>query len=162
LKLERKFPVEVFEDPRAEEVKFLRCMQCGRCTGSCPAAYAFEDFSPRKVILKLLEGEIEDLLKGDMIWHCGQCYTCHLRCPRGNSPATAVLILRELSLERGYSNDRVKEIVDRCGMLMWKKGVNFHGKETRELPNEAVCDVQDILKQSGYEKLLKKLEADLS
>ncbi|RLG35269.1 hypothetical protein DRN98_01575 [Methanosarcinales archaeon] len=161
LEIERKFPVEVFEDPRAKEIKFLRCIQCGRCTGGCPAAYVFDDFSPRKVILKLLEGEIDDLLRKDLIWHCGQCYTCHMRCPRGNSPATAVLILRELALERGYSIGKVKEIADQCGRLMWAKGVNFYGEGSRELSDEAICEVQEVLKQSGYKSFLEMLGVDL-
>ncbi|MHC1573233.1 MAG: 4Fe-4S dicluster domain-containing protein [Candidatus Syntropharchaeales archaeon] len=161
LAIGKKFPVEVLEDPRAEDIGLLRCMQCGRCTGGCPAAGVFEDFSPRLIMHELIEGETENVLKGDMIWKCGQCYTCHLRCPRGNSPAMVILILRELSLKRGYSKDKVKEIAAKCGVPMWKKGVNFYEEGSRELPDEAAYEVEDILRRSGYEAFLKALGVDL-
>ena len=162
LAIDKETPDEIFEDPRSEGINLLRCMQCGRCTGGCPAAAVFPDFSPRRIMLDLYEGKIEELLKGDMIWQCGQCYTCHLRCPRGNSPATIILILREISLKRGFAKDKVKKIADKCSVLMWTKGVNFQEDGTRELPPEAADEVREVLKKSGYDKLLKDLEVDLS
>ncbi|OYT62291.1 hypothetical protein B6U67_04635 [Methanosarcinales archaeon ex4484_138] len=153
---------EVFEDPRIEEIGLRRCLQCGRCTGSCPATYVFSEFSPRTIVLEILEGRMDDLLKGDLIWACGQCYTCHLRCPRGNSPATVILVLRELALIHGYATDKVKEIAERCGRSMWERGVNFYEEGARELPVEAVADLQEALKKGEYDSFLKRIGADLS
>ena len=160
--IKREPPVEVFEDLRMEKIGLRRCMQCGRCTGSCPASYVFEEFSPRMIILELLEGEIDDLLKRDLIWMCGQCYTCHLRCPRGNSPATVILVLRELALRQGYAEEKVKEIAERCGCTMWEKGVNFYEEGSRELPAKAVAGLQEALKKGKYDAFLKHLGVDLS
>ena len=151
----------VFEDPRTEKIGLRRCLQCGRCTGSCPATYVFSEFSPRTIVLELLEGRMDGLLKGDLIWMCGQCYTCHLRCPRGNSPATVILVLRELALRQGYATDKVKEIAERCGRSMWEKGVNFHKEGSREIPDKAVADLQEALKKGEYDSFLKRLGVDL-
>jgi heterodisulfide reductase subunit C len=42
----------------------MRCMQCGKCSASCPAALLFDDFSPRDVMLRAMKGEIESLVMG--------------------------------------------------------------------------------------------------
>ncbi len=81
------------------------CLNCGVCTAVCPAAEVY-DYSPREVmnIVSTQDDDliIEELLKSDKIWFCGQCFSCKTRCPRGNSPASVVLALRRLSVRHGY------------------------------------------------------------
>ncbi len=79
------------------------CMNCGVCTAICPAA-EFYDYDPRDICNVLMskdEEKIEDLLKGDKIWHCGQCLSCKTRCPRGNVPGLLISLLREVSIRVG-------------------------------------------------------------
>jgi heterodisulfide reductase subunit C len=91
-----------------EDVRFREglkaCMNCGICTAICPAA-EFYDYDPR-VLLTTIEtgdnGEIEAILKSDVIWYCGQCMSCKTRCPRGNTPGMVVSVLRKVSQELGY------------------------------------------------------------
>ncbi len=74
------------------------------CTAICPAA-EFYDYDPRKICDMVQRGDdetIEQLLKSDTIWYCGQCLSCKTRCPRGNAPAEVILILRKVSQEMGY------------------------------------------------------------
>ena len=79
-------------------------MNCGVCTAICPAAEFF-DYDPR-VLLGLIQKrdnkQIEELLKSDFIWYCGQCMSCKTRCPRGNCPGLVISALRKLSQEKGY------------------------------------------------------------
>ncbi len=80
------------------------CLNCGVCTAVCPAA-EFYDYSPREVMNTVQSEDdelIEDLLKSDKIWYCGQCFSCKTRCPRGNSTASVILALRRLSVRKGY------------------------------------------------------------
>lgn len=80
------------------------CMNCGVCTAICPAA-EFYDYDPRRIcdyVQRKDEKAIEDLLRSDTIWYCGQCLSCKTRCPRGNVPAEIILILRKVSQELGY------------------------------------------------------------
>jgi heterodisulfide reductase subunit C1 len=92
----------------SQDVRFVEglkaCMNCGVCTAICPAA-EFYDYDPR-VLLTTIESrdnkEIENLLKSDFIWYCGQCMSCKTRCPRGNAPGLVVNVLRKLSQELGY------------------------------------------------------------
>ena len=80
------------------------CMNCGVCTAICPAAEFF-DYDPRMLITIVQtedEDKIEELLKSDFIWYCGQCMSCKTRCPRGNCPGLIVNVLRRVSQELGY------------------------------------------------------------
>jgi heterodisulfide reductase subunit C len=94
-------------DSLKKDVRFLHglnsCINCGTCTAICPAA-SFFDYDPRE-IADLLQYEdeniLEELLKGDKIWFCGQCMSCKTRCPRDNTPGLLILALRNLSIETG-------------------------------------------------------------
>jgi heterodisulfide reductase subunit C1 len=91
-----------------KDVRFVEglnaCMNCGVCTAICPAA-EFYDYDPRKIVDEVQEGNnehIEELLKSDVIWYCGECMSCKTRCPRGNAPGLVIMALRSLSQELGY------------------------------------------------------------
>lgn len=86
------------------------CMNCGVCTAICPAA-SFYNYDPR-VIVNIVqsrdEEKIEDLLKEDTIWYCGQCMSCKTRCPRGNVPGFIIMSLRQLAQDTGYFTESEK------------------------------------------------------
>jgi len=91
-----------------KDIRFIEglqgCINCGTCTAVCPAA-RFYDYDPRMVtdiVQKGDESEIEQLLKSDTIWYCGECLSCKNRCPRGNAPGYIIQALRNLSINTGY------------------------------------------------------------
>ena len=91
------------EDIRLEE-GLVACINCGTCTAICPAA-EFYDYDPRNIadIVQTRDDEkIEELLKSDTIWYCGECMSCKTRCPRGNAPGLIIMALRSLSQDLGY------------------------------------------------------------
>lgn len=80
------------------------CMHCGICTAICPAA-EFYKYDPREVVSIVQSQDddaIEELLKGDSIWYCGECMSCRPRCPRSNTPAYVIQALRTLSQKLGF------------------------------------------------------------
>lgn len=86
------------------------CMNCGVCTAICPAA-EFYKYDPRQIcniVQSRDEEKIEELLRSETIWYCGQCMSCKTRCPRGNAPALVITVLRKLSQELGYFTDSEK------------------------------------------------------
>ena len=88
----------LLEDVRLKE-GLTACMNCGVCTAVCPAA-AFYNYDPRQIvsIVQTRDDEaIEELLKSDTIWYCGECMSCRPRCPRGNTPGYVIQALRTLS-----------------------------------------------------------------
>jgi len=79
------------------------CINCGTCTAICPAAQ-FSDYDPRMLLDSIQrkdESVLEQVLKGDTIWRCGECLSCKARCPRGNTPAYIIQALRALSIKTG-------------------------------------------------------------
>lgn len=79
------------------------CMNCGVCTAICPSA-EFYKYDPRVICNAVQEEDeavIEELLKSDTIWYCGECMSCKMRCPRGNTVGLIIMALRKLSQETG-------------------------------------------------------------
>jgi heterodisulfide reductase subunit C len=101
-------------DRLKEDVRFIEgmkaCFNCGTCTAICPAA-EFYNYDPRlivDIVQSKNEEEIENLLKSDMIWYCGECMSCKTRCPRGNAPGLIIMALRSLSQDMGYFTESEK------------------------------------------------------
>ncbi|MFI3277258.1 MAG: 4Fe-4S dicluster domain-containing protein [Rikenellaceae bacterium] len=93
----------LMEDVRMRE-GLHACMNCGVCTAVCPAA-EFYNYDPRNIasIVQTRDEEaIEELLKSDTIWFCGECMSCRPRCPRHNTPGYIIQALRTLSQKLGY------------------------------------------------------------
>ncbi len=80
------------------------CMNCGVCTGVCPAA-DFYNYDPRQlvgIVQSKDDDALEELMKSDVIWYCGECMSCRPRCPRANTPGYVVQALRTLSQRLGF------------------------------------------------------------
>lgn len=93
----------LMQDVRFEE-GLKACMNCGICTGICPAAEYYH-YDPRRVVdlVQTRNNDVlRELLKSETIWYCGQCMSCKTRCPRGNTPGLVIMALRKLSQELGY------------------------------------------------------------
>ncbi|WP_424357452.1 4Fe-4S dicluster domain-containing protein [Methanocella sp. MCL-LM] len=114
---------ECLTDSRLSGSGFEKCMQCGRCTASCPAAYAFDDYLPRVVMSRLALGLTDSLI--DAVWRCGQCYSCRARCPRNNSVGEAVLALREKFLAEGKISSEIKAARTLILKNLYRRGETF-------------------------------------
>ena len=77
--------LELTKDIRfAEGLK--SCMNCGICTAICPAA-EFYDYDPRIIantVQSKDEKRIEELLKSETIWYCGECMSCKTQIGRAH------------------------------------------------------------------------------
>ncbi|HJH30297.1 MAG TPA: 4Fe-4S dicluster domain-containing protein [Methanosarcinaceae archaeon] len=83
-----------------------RCLQCGACTSSCPAA-RFTDYNPRTIVKRVMENDIS-VIEDESIWNCFYCYTCHLRCPRNNSPTQIVQVLKQMAINKGIGLNKLE------------------------------------------------------
>ena len=93
----------LMEDVRMKE-GLTACMNCGICTGVCPAA-EFYDYDPRQIVNTVQtkdDDAIEQLLKSETIWYCSECMSCRPRCPRANTPGYIIQALRRLSQKLGF------------------------------------------------------------
>lgn len=57
------------------------CMECGKCTGTCPVSRYNHGYSPRILVNKAIRSGNLDLLKDKNIWACLTCKLCDERCP---------------------------------------------------------------------------------
>ena len=89
------------------------CYQCGACVGDCPAAtYSGGVFNPREIMLKVLYGLGDELLRKDSIlWQCTNCYNCHERCPQQVKPVEVIISLKNMLADRGLAPTAAERII---------------------------------------------------
>ena len=103
-----EFAVEIINDVKnSKEEGVLKCVQCGMCTSTCPAA-RHSDYNPREIIERVLDGD-ETILADDNIWNCFYCYTCHSVCPVGNSVCEVNQILKQIAIENEIGYEKLYE-----------------------------------------------------
>jgi len=91
---------------RMSGVNARKCMRCGKCSATCPS-FAEMDVQPHRFVMKVENGEIEDLYSSRLIWKCLSCFACVERCPRGVEPAKLVEAVR-LSVVRAQGQNYKK------------------------------------------------------
>ena len=80
--------------------KTYYCLDCGVCTGSCPVAKIFPDFSPRQIIERSLY-ELEEP-SDETIWSCLTCAQCSVRCPANIDFPEFIRLMRDEAHTRGF------------------------------------------------------------
>ena len=83
--------------------KAYYCLECGKCTASCPVARYNGGFSPRRIVADAIEGSAERLLTDTLLWVCLACGMCRRRCPMDVDFSGFVRSLRTAALRDGYS-----------------------------------------------------------
>ncbi len=59
----------------------FRCLECGKCTATCPVARYNGTFSPRRIVGRLITADPANVPLDPTIWNCLSCGLCGLRCP---------------------------------------------------------------------------------
>lgn len=151
-------------DAGAETVAL--CYQCGTCTGSCPSGKR-TPYRIRSYIRRSLMGLKEDVMEDETIWECVTCYACQERCPRGVAIVDVVKIIRNMQSQAGKMAQAHKmvgtfvlktghgvPINDATMELRKRVGLGKLPPTTHEFP-EALKEVQDILKKTQFDSLIK-------
>jgi heterodisulfide reductase subunit C len=76
---------------------FRGCYTCGTCSAGCPVHRANKDYDPLHIIRMLVFGLREEILTGDIIWLCSDCYTCQENCPMGVKITDIINYLKNLA-----------------------------------------------------------------
>ena len=100
---------------RTSGVNPLKCMRCGKCSGTCPS-YDEMEYHPHQFVYMVETGDIDALLKSESIYKCLSCFACVERCPRGVEPAKLIEAVRLVAVrEKGANHllaDNIPEIAD--------------------------------------------------
>ena len=151
---------EVAGTPRGRGV--LACIQCGRCTSSCPVSKVVQEHNPRKLMEMIILGLRSEVLGEQLPWYCLSCFTCLDRCPQGGDVGEVMFAIRNLTAREGnfpegiltqarslFENGRVV-MASRMALVQRKKyGLG-------EEPSVDVEAVQKILKKTRFDKLISK------
>jgi heterodisulfide reductase subunit C2 len=92
-----------------------KCMQCGKCSGTCPA-YDEMEYHPHEFVSMVERGDIEPLKASASLWKCLSCFACIERCPRGVDPvkfveAVRVAVIRQKG-QNHLKSETIPELLD--------------------------------------------------
>lgn len=88
---------------RSSGVNVLKCMRCGKCSGTCPS-YDEMEYHPHQFVYMVEKGDIETLMNSESIYKCLTCFACVDRCPRSVEPAKVVEAVRLAAVRRQGGN----------------------------------------------------------
>jgi len=157
---EANFMHDVANTPRGKGV--LACIQCGRCTSSCPVARIVEEHNPRKLMEMIILGLRSDLFAGQLPWYCLSCFTCLDRCPQGGDVGEVMFAIRNLAVKEGNIPDGIlvqaKSLFENGRVVVASK-MALVQRERHGLDKEPSVDVQavqKILRKTRFNKLMNK------
>ena len=78
---------------RISGVNPRKCMQCGKCSGTCPS-YDEMAYHPHQFVSMVRKGQIEKLMESESLYKCLSCFACVERCPRSVEPAKLIEAVR--------------------------------------------------------------------
>lgn len=100
---------------RSSGVNVLKCMRCGKCSGTCPS-YGEMEYHPHQFVYMVEKGDIEKLMNSESIYKCLTCFACVDRCPRGVEPAKVVEAVRLAAVRKQGNNhlipDQIPSMLD--------------------------------------------------
>lgn len=59
----------------------FRCLECGKCTATCPIPRFNGKYSPRRIVGKLITQDPANVALDPAVWSCLTCGLCSERCP---------------------------------------------------------------------------------
>lgn len=114
----------VSEIERRTGMRVADCYQCGRCTSTCIAAFAF-DIPPHRLMHLLQLGDFEKVLVSATAQLCVDCMACSLRCPAQIDVALIIETAKNVADEKGLKDTEMPMRIFRREFL---KNVRRHGR----------------------------------
>jgi heterodisulfide reductase subunit C len=164
-----------------------KCLQCGKCTASCPAA-RLSSYNPRRLIRDIRMGNVEKVISSQELWLCFFCSTCYAVCPQDINFPFAIAMLRYAALAKGYGWAEVRKIKDPYAQDYYNTGLSVSPEEanpgikkavagnsgtdgsigsvrekmgiapTREVSEKALAEIQFIADATGMTDLFENIE----
>ena len=84
-----------------EDTGAFDCVECGKCTTVCPIAKFDPSFAPRTIVLRAMEGIVDNIAHDTDIWTCTTCEQCNSMCPYKVDYSGFIRGMREEAVEYG-------------------------------------------------------------
>lgn len=105
---------KAYQIPWYEKYTLAACVDCGRCTDSCPANLTGMPLSPREVVQglkrEILGSKYE--LSDESVWACVSCGACASACPNYISPFTFLMERRRTLVAEGRIDRKMGELLN--------------------------------------------------
>jgi Fe-S oxidoreductase len=85
------------------------CLTCQECVSQCFLSNHYPGMNPREIPLKILEGNIQDLLASEFVWACTLCNRCVADCPKHLKMDNMVRAVRGVAHDLGKGPARLEE-----------------------------------------------------
>jgi heterodisulfide reductase subunit D len=158
--------------PIIQRTRAYLCLDCGKCTGSCPLARVDLDYSPRRIVERVVFGEAETVMVDPHLWSCMTCGLCSARCPSDVDFTRFIVEMRAEAFragERGiYAHNGILQEVmriqtmnvhqDRTG---WLSGKAQDTASAGEFPDMQVSDESEFFYFAGCLPFFDIIFADL-
>ena len=89
-------------DSAVKKSKAYYCLDCGKCTASCPISQFDENFSPRRIIDQVILQDPHKITENGSIWKCLTCQMCNERCPSDVLFAQFITDIRKEAFKEGH------------------------------------------------------------
>jgi heterodisulfide reductase subunit D len=88
------------DDPRIKgfirDKSLFMCLECGKCSASCPRMLSGKEYSPRLLAHKLIAEPDSESFIENSVWECLTCGLCEERCPSGVQVSRFIMDMRTL------------------------------------------------------------------
>ncbi|MGY5854294.1 MAG: CoB--CoM heterodisulfide reductase subunit C [Candidatus Thorarchaeota archaeon] len=148
------------------------CIQCGTCSSVCPSGRRTA-FRTRELMRKALLGLKDEVLSSPDLWLCATCLTCLERCPREIKITDAIIIMRNMAVEAGFMLPQHKKAsqkllatghavpIDKANQEMRKELGIGEIPPTVHSDTKALKQVQEIMKKTGFKKLIEGYDSEV-
>lgn len=111
--------------------RVLTCIQCGKCTGSCPESGK----TPFNVRMVMRKQQFKKPVEEGIPWFCTSCGACTIRCPRDVKPSEEIILLRASFVEDGDVPASIQKALENTFVQKnpWGKSRSKRGAWTEKL-----------------------------
>ena len=79
---------------KVQETNAFSCLECGKCTGTCPVSRYSQTFSPRQILTRSIHNTHPQGFDATGLWSCLTCMSCDEICPSEIKYTDLILLLR--------------------------------------------------------------------
>ncbi len=126
-----------------------KCLQCGKCTGQCPAAAVTPSYNPRKLIRDIVNGNLKRVLSSVELWQCFFCSGCYSVCPMDINFPFFVFMFRLAAMNEGYGWEDVKQLEAYAEKDYLRQGITVSSFERNPEVIEMIGDITKIREAAG-------------
>lgn len=126
-----------------------KCLQCGKCTGQCPAAAVTPSYNPRKLIRDIVNGNLKRVLSSVELWQCFFCSGCFSVCPMDINFPFFIFMFRLAAMNEGYGWEDVKQLEGYAEKSYLKDGITVSTFERNPYVLDEIGDISKIREAAG-------------